>query len=388
MTEEAGEARGSRLERPSRRMPDKGLPASAEAVLKLLGAGTVLTASMGWPAISLHYSRFGIPADLVTTEAAIRAGILPALTFMALFGYLWHVRATCRRLLKTEEGLRAAPFFLFQMAPFALLASAVRLLGWGCGTFLVMSWILGAVGVPVEPWGWLCWVLVAPSLLAGIAIFRFETGIFERLIFGDQRLEDEIEADADTGRGELSWMATLYLPLSDYKDFLITVAALHFISMFVHFFVPGSMAWFTLPAKLAVAALLPLSIELFIAGFTTHRGFGDMALGNLAASNGYFVFAALLAVLFYSVDLYPLLPKSLGGGRPEVAEVWVAESGAPALSAWRAASLDGENYHLNPTYLVRLDSSVAILVESPTPPADWVVLARDSITSVTSRSGP
>ena len=358
--------------------PKKSFIEHAEFALKLFGASAALTAIMGFPAVSLHFSEFGIPSELVTTDIAVRAGVQPALSFIILFGYLWYVRTNCvKSLSSSTKRAYFTPLLLVQVVPLAAVAMLVHIGGVYCGVFLVVWWLLGALANVGDPAGPVFWTLIVLSLPAAIGLYITTLSWVRKLTQPD--FTDEVTDDEVT---EPHWAIMLYSGFIDYIEFLKNFVALYLVTLFIELVAPGMAHWFTLSALLVAAAFLALASGLVAIGLATLKGMPELGLGNLRASMGFATFAALLTVLLYSVDVYPALSKSLGGGQPDVVSMWVDRSEVPALGDWPAVETDDNHYHLVSAYLLRLDGEVAIIVDRLKPPARWIVIPRGAVTSI------
>lgn len=356
-----------------------GFVENAEFGLKVLGASAALTAVMGWPAIGRQYALFGIPADLIPVDAAIRAGILPAVIFLLLFGYLWHVRLVCQRLLASKPNVHFTPLFLFQVIPLAAIALLVRAAGVSSGVFLALWWTLRTLGFVSEPAGLVFWVLISVSFFVCISLYAAARSMT------NQEAVREVD---DVETVELSLMQSVYFQLMDYIQLGKKFIALYLIYLFVSLIIPNAAYLFTIPAMLVLSAFLALAGTLVGVGMAAWKGAGELGLGNLQASTGFSVVSAFLAVLYYSIDVYPELAKSLGGGRPDVAELWVDKSTAPGLVDWPHVTVEKTHFHLSSVHLLRIGSEVVIVVANPIPPAKWAVLPRSAIATISLRSSP
>lgn len=346
----------------------------AEFALKVLGVGTLLTAVMGWPAVSLHYRSYGIPADFVTTEAAVRAGIQPALGFMLIFGYFWYVLRACQRHLPRSHDASSTPLFLFHVVPLAAIALLIRFAGVSSGVFVLLWWLLENWGLVYEPWGGHFWLLVGVSIPLGVGLILATLAAFRHF----NRHEFPLE-----GEPEPLWTTALYVSLIEYIEFTKNFIAIYLLSFFLKIAFPEIAQWFKLPSILVASAFLALAAMMVGVGIAVLKGVADLAIGNLRQSSAFIVITALLTVWMYSTDLYPSLPKSLGGGKPNTVDLWIEKSRAPSLSEWQRASPIGELYYIRSGHLLHLDSKIAIVTERPEPPTKWIIIPRSVLASVT-----
>ena len=350
---------------------------NAEFVLKVLGGSAVLIAIMGWPAVSLFFAGFGIPAEFVTMDAAIRAGILPALSFMVVFGYLWYVRWECNRRFqsKPREVLLDTPLFLLQVVPLAFVSKMVKIVGVFCGLFVALWSIANGIGAANELWGVLFWIVIFISLAGAIGLAAGYTVL-------SNKFRNFLFKDVTEGYPQL---VMIYLRFTDYVELVKNFVALYLICLAVHVVVPGFIEQVSVLGLLVLAAFLSLAGALSVVGMAVIKRVKEISLGNLKGSTGFAVVATILVVMFYSVEIYPQLPKSLGGGEPAVIDVWLPKSSEPALKEWSQAQIHEEQIHLSDAYLVHLDKDVVILVEQPASPACWAVIPRSSVELLTAR---
>lgn len=348
----------------------------AELAVKVLSASAILTTIMGWPAVGHHYSAYGIPAEFVSTEAAIRAGILPALAFMVVFGYLWYVRSECNRSLesKHDSSLFVTPFFLFQVFPLGLTAMLIKYIGVFAGAFALVWTISSAIGLDNSLWGAAFWGVAVLSLILSIGLIAAYFALLSRLKQNLYRESDE---------SGLHWMIQLYFRLLEYIELLKNFTALYLIYLAVQLASPNLFDWVSILALLVMAAFLSLAGSLIGVGMAVLKKAADIGLGNLKGSTGFSLVAVLLTVLLYSVEIYPSLSKNLGGGAPTKIDVWLKQDKHPGINNWPRSKSEGGQLHLSDAYLMRLDDKVVILVDKPDPPAHWIVVSRDSIELLT-----
>lgn len=351
----------------------------AEFVLKILGAGTLLIAIMGWPAVSLNYHSYGIPSNLIATEAAVRAGIQPALIFMLIFGYFWYVLNACQRLLPMSHDARSTPLFLFHVVPLAALAILIRVIGASSGIFILLWWLLGHLGFVFETKGTLFWVLTGISIPLGVGLILLMLATIHVIVNHFNRRDFNLEEDFRP-----HWTISLYVYLIEYIEFSKNFIALYFIYFFIKIAFPEFSHLFSLPSILVASSFLALAAMMVGVGVAVLKGHLDLALGNLRQSSGFVGITALMTVWMYSTDIHPNLPKSWGGGKPDSAELWIEKSKAPPFDEWQRIKVIEPHYRLRPGYLLHLDDKNAIITERSEPPAKWVVVPRATIATISS----
>ena len=358
----------------------------AELAIKVLSASAVLTTIMGWPAVGRHFSSFGIPAELVSTNAAISAGILPALTFMAVFGYLLYVRMECYRFLKshTNTSTLFLPFFMFQIIPIAFIAILVKYIGVFCGFFTLLWIAMPLFGVIIKPWSTVFWIVVTLSfalsigLIVGSNIFltRYRDEWWNK--HGEKLEEDPLNYKPNS-------IFKLYYRFIEYIELTKNFIALYFIHFALQLVVPNILSWVSVLVLLVMSAFLSLVSSLIVVGLAISKKETELGMGNLKGSMGFAIITVILTVLLYSVDIYSYLPKSFGGGKPTNIDVWLKESKYPGLNNWTHMQKEEGRLHLTNTYLVHIDDKVVILADQPRPPGQWAIVPRESIELLSAR---
>jgi hypothetical protein len=110
---------------------------TVENALRIIVAGLGIVAALGFPAVYLHFSTFGVPTSFISYDHILRAGVLPAILLMLFGTYIyWAVKGF-------QSGM-IAMHFAFVLAilgplllPLFLLALAGLL-----SAYILMAWVI------------------------------------------------------------------------------------------------------------------------------------------------------------------------------------------------------------------------------------------------------
>lgn len=428
------------LARGSAREGQPGVFALAETVLKLAAAGLALVAAMGFPAVYLHFSRFGIPTHFASYDHILRAGILPAALLLFVSTYVYWAWLSYRaRKPKT----RFLYVLLILFAPLAALPVMVLLAGLLAG-LLLFFWALS------WPFAWLLSLLtgsmpsnrallytagvisgggVVASLLVVIPFVR-RLLLHQRFVSGlrgRHRLEEEprlaagwaeyppapdevssppaedeassppasdggTETPADplgAGRSEVSTrdrFSLWYVPLllAEFVGGLYGIKGVLYLwdarlsGLLGHRFI-------LLLGAACVAAYSLFGLIVFAERLTESEDIKRRFWGFVTLT-GILITLFLGFVTLYSYSFYQRIPRGLGGGRPDRIVIWAARADFPPdfQTKLRRAACggDAENVKCENLYLIYDDKDMLIVADHDGPGAAGLLLPRAKIKAV------
>ncbi len=338
----------------------KGIP--WEVVFKVVGASSILTAIMGWPALGLHYYRYGIPGQFITTESAIRAGILPALLVLLIITYLRFVKSEITR----HPTHIMYPGFLFHFIPVGLASFLVKVIGALCGIFWVLKnlTMLLVPGLMEESLTNIILGILSVFLIIALKapVQRFNQW------FNNKLLSDQGIAPFYYGNIHFVDLGKVFLGLF-FISKVFPIIGIQFID---------NVSWW---GMLALSALLAASGIFVTIAVAVSKKETDIGLDNLKGGTPLVILMTILSVCYYSIDLYPSLSNTLGGGAVPPVKM-VIDKGQVVLShGWSVTETEGESI-IDQGHIVRFDSKEVIVVNTAYPPGDWIVLPRGAVKSI------
>jgi hypothetical protein len=337
--------------------------------VEFLGGISILVVAMGLPATVYHYSSLHVPMALLSYRRMLEAGLLPAALVVSFLMYLFWVE---QKATKGPESMivgiadradRPRIDYSLSIVAFpVIIPAALVLLGGLVTLYLWMTWGIG--WVLVSPLGWLFPELDLSDRWTAFIGFSGVAIALATSLLRPRRNRRRKQATATSQDGESSSSAAesrshlvsanVHPTRGLYKDFMTRSILPEKLkdailgSLFFYLFLPP-MLIFCLYSIKSGFRLLDLSWPMVFtdeflvvsgvfmgvayAHFMSAAAFAVLLASgsqktNEAAMIGrritYVIFVAACIAL-YCIYIYPNLPRSYGGGRPEIVDI-VAEA--------------------------------------------------------------
>ncbi len=344
-----------------------GLP-RIQPILEFLGGTTILAVLMGLPATLHHYSTLSVPIALLSYRRVLEAGIFPATLLVIFLIYLFWVE---RKSSKDKPALfdLSSPAIPFMVpAVLVLLTGLVAMyvwLSWAIGRGLVrpIEWVLDGFTLS-DRWTTLIGlgfvIIVAALVVARIRMHSQGTSL--------TTVEESAKKipEASTTRVDMiyGWLLkpktlkhSLFGSLAMYL--LLPPATILFAYLTKTTILLVGLPW---PGIFAQEVLLiggiftgiayahVFSADLF-ARFATSKNKETSEGARSARRVTYTVFVAACITL-YSLYIYPHLPRSYGGGHPEMLNIVTNSSAIPEHLKPLFTADDGSNIYIEDIQLI------------------------------------
>lgn len=398
--------------------------------VEFIGGTSILVVIMGVPATVYHYSSLHIPIALLTYRRMLEAGILPAALLLSLLMYLfWVERKPTEGQTSVILGIsdhvaqRSARYHYLELPALPFVAPAVFII---IGGFIAMYlWIFWGIGWIFErPIGWLFpdldysdrWTLLigfGPAAILIIALI-LRRRLLDRRLAGKAitRQADDVSslemsrghsvpgrARRTKGRSPSSYdlMERFMLPRTLKDSVLGSLAFYPLIPVMliaVSYLIKSAfwlldISW---PAVFTNEVLLVSNIFMGVAygHFMSEHSFSHLLDSpNQKTSQGarigrrstYAIFVSACIAL-YCLYIYPMLPRSFGGGRPEIVDIVIEAKVIPEPLKRLFPDSDSGNSYLKEVQLIDKTASEAIICKAHNSDSRCFSIPNQSVVSI------
>ena len=383
--------------------------ATVENALKIIVASVGLVAALGFPAVYLHFSTFGVPTTFISYDHVLRAGALPAVLLMLFGTYVyWTVK-------EVHLGMTPMHFPRFSLIGYALILPLYLP--------LMISTLVGGLSMQIL----LAWAIVWPFAWSTSRIFGIDIDNRVKLccaialylivhIIVWRKARDKSgnkESYLDRANKMYEWlvkvepmrtvMRAVMLTIQSPKDItgrgvIITIATIILSFNLIPYSIKGVLylwdpSW---------SQLLPTSYILGLGNMGALLCFLTFMLlvimqwldndDHRVRRMGFFGAITVVLVLYlvsvgiYSYILYPRLPQGLGGGKPTQVVLWIGKDDLPPDVRERLPaglfSEQGSVTRIEYIYLFSQDEKRIILVDESIGPALGLLVLQDKIKAI------
>lgn len=391
--------------------PKSSLWESGEGLLKLLAVFAALITFLGTPAVVVQFVRFHVPLQFMTRDQALRAGIMPAMSLIALgLSMYWAVRNPTKVLERLELFRYVGP-----------LAEEAGMAGVGLtdtGRWLTATTVIVLIILPIAAiwnWGLRHFSGYFPSAIGGVgrwlllhktvsvALILASAGVFlavfRRVAFkvrqGVARIRI-VRFAVNLVGSIISYLHSLAHglghPLLQGGVFALILSGA--LSLFLLLqereyeglqWIWGTGFWGRVLESFAYGCLI--SFLAVLAGALTQLSDAATEERGRVTAYGAIFLIYLPLVALYASRWYPYLPYALGGGKPVPVRVWLEKKSLPeSFRGAFACKEDGELTRCEKTYLVDHDSDRTILIDGPAAHSYSlsVVLPKEAVKAISS----
>jgi hypothetical protein len=386
-------------------------------LLEIIVGAAAIAAAIGLPAVYVHYTSFGVPTSFVTYDQILRAGILPALLLLLV---AWYVYLTIEEYKEGTSKVGAFMVPSMLVAPIPIAAALIFLAGGlANSTWLFwhslrpIFWALSKFALPVSE-------RIHLYLAIGAGIILFIAGGIEtiyEIVMEEQRQHRPMHADpeqvslppraADDDATDVNSQETEFKKLQTKLArwliagsvwLIISFMGLAYMLLAVH-----SVQWYLDQLDVDVAFLTKYQDDLY--SIVVGAWLGTLAFIILVSTwhlmrsgnqrlrllitfvNILMVSSSFATVVWgYSVHLYPQIPPAFGGGRSDLAMVWIAKDDLPAdvrgqLRRARCVTI-GTVVRCQGVYLFYIGPDIVILADHSKDARNAILIPRAKIKAV------
>jgi hypothetical protein len=394
---------------------NSGTPSWGErlaTIASLAGAAIAVVAALGFPAAIVQFSRLAVPRQFLTYDRALGAGILPALALVFVVTLLWGVGYVLSQRHQLWAWYRARKW-----PDLAKMPSPVRIVLSGLYAVVVVPTLLVLFVVFIAlvlamfaamliwmsyPFVWEKRVLGLPATIATVAIvvalwIRYYLPYLRSRITRRPSIADLHESTANKSTPEIDASGS-------EEPFAGLYGGLGFGGwMWAALF---TIRWATQPwlgvklnAMITDARLRTIAV---VFGFIVYSVFFSDSSApafasvsrirrRLAWAELTVVGASLYAVFAwqYANEVYPWVPQSLGGGRPEPVILdynpGTSDTDLGRLLPAASCAREGTDWRCQKAFLVEARGDNWVITDGASPTARSVVVPRSAVILVTGR---
>jgi len=341
----------------------------------LLGGGIVVLAAFGFPAAWLQFRNFDIPFQYLSLEHAAKAGLFPTLIFVGLLIYVAAALVAGPLVAEKTEGERDWPLMI---ALYVVLAP-----------MLLVTLPLYLAAAVVAFVALLLAVLLAVPLIAVVGrVPKFGDGAYRILDSATSWMRDlpgqtyEYANHPERWRFPFGWMAVVAMFVFVFAGLLVLLTVIRLADGdFLGALQVKDIALMAAAAGAAWVLPFTVSSQSLVSKVPRVQRLGMLDL------IGVFLLTFFLLAGYYWVDIYPAMPQSLGGGKPEPVVIWVAatdgaSTNIESLLSKATCSDIGGLTKCEGLFLIDTPSNNLILTDSAAAPGTSVIVSASDVTAI------
>jgi hypothetical protein len=396
--EDETEARSSETE-----ISRPGLLSTADQILKVLALFALLTAGLGYPAVIVEFHRHGIPSVFIDKELAAQAGVVPAGALVLIAALLYWL---ARFILKQkDEGLRnfvrdrnAAKVYVFLVL--WILVPGILQNPIAKRAIAALGQIPRLPGIPSHIEQPARWIIVL--LISGLPVILID--LIPAFFLTRRRMKKAKRIDEvwwsrfwPVYRKTWNFLSSLTAITILNLTWIVLAIPLAFFALYTDYIFRGVHGPSWLVTDNQYEALPPLmfwsAFSFFFAVLEDCYAGSELDRNQARKPQWKFKIAAMIfgylpSAVLYTVYGFPMIPASLGGGKPAAADVWLEKDALPASATSKLKRLrltkESERLYLDKCFLIHVNSDVIVLSDSDEPYAAAVVLPRDAVKAISS----